>query len=579
MTPLEFLNQLWQYKPENQYILIWTLPDKRSRWFINIPDAAEYVAGVNGSKDVYVGLGLAGKDYGPIRRCVSGEVTGIAGIGSDFDLLSEAHGKKALPRTVQEALSILPPGMEPSFVVLTGNGLHCWWLLKEPCVFDTDAERSDAARVVSRWHTLLRLRAAAKGWAYDRLSDLARVLRIPGTVNHKDPEHPKKVTLLSASNRRYNLSDFEEYLDEAAIPDPEAEERAAREWSERFQDKPLVLNFSARIPEETLKGWMEIDLRFRNTWLRQRHDLKDQSQSGYDLALACFGTEAGLSEQQIVDLIIHHRALHNQRQRTRLDYYQRTLATASRCTGGIDPVDVLSGTATAPCTQPEQPQADSAPEVQPVPDPATAKAVLCERISQVLGVRILRLIKVTGKEPTYQMELETTTVEFPNVGRFIDQASVRVAIASATNKLIPKIKPKVWEQLAQTMLDALIETEGGDETDFKGSIRMYVNQYLTDTGFIETIENQPPSSLRFPTIINDRIAICSSDLQPHVNKNFSQALSVKAIASMLAAIGARNIQVKGKTFKPQSRWLLPVEEFDPADFTTPAHRKEACDAE
>jgi hypothetical protein len=35
MTPLEFLNQLWQYKPENQYILIWTLPDKRSRWFIN----------------------------------------------------------------------------------------------------------------------------------------------------------------------------------------------------------------------------------------------------------------------------------------------------------------------------------------------------------------------------------------------------------------------------------------------------------------------------------------------------------------------------------------------------------------
>ena len=579
MTPLEFLNQLWQYKPDDQYVLIWTLPDKRSRWFTSVPEAAEYVAGVNGCKDVYVGLGLAGKDYGPMRRCVSGEVTGIAAIGCDFDLLSEAHGKKALPRTVQEALSILPPGMEPSFVVLTGNGLHCWWLLKEPCMFETDAERSDTARVVARWHTLLRLRAAAKGWAYDRLSDLARVLRIPGTVNHKDPAHPKKVTLLSASGRRYNLSDFEEYLDEAAIPDPEAEQRTAREWSERFQDKPLVLNFSARIPEEKLQSWMDIDLRFRNTWLRQRHDLKDQSQSGYDLALACFGTEAGLGEQQIVDLIIHHRALHNQRQRTRLDYYQRTLATASRRTDGVDPVAVLSGTAPTPPAQAEQSQVGGAPDAPPEPDPATAKAVLCERISQVLGVRILRLIKVTGKEPTYQMELETATVEFPNVGRFIDQASVRVAIASATNKLIQKVKPKVWEQIAQTMLDALIETEGGDETDFKGSIRMYVNQYLTDTGFIETIENQPPGSLRCPTIINGRIAICSSDLQPHVNKSFSQALSVKAIASMLAAIGARNIQIKGKTFKPQSRWLLPVEEFDPADFTMPSAKKEAQDAE
>lgn len=48
---------------------------------------------------------------------------------------------------------------------------------------------------------------------------------------------------------------------------------------------------------------------------------------------------------------------------------------------------------------------------------------------------------------------------------------------------------------------------------------------------------------------------------------------------MLAAIGARNIQVKGKTFKPQSRWLLPVEEFDPADFTVPPAGKERHHAE
>jgi hypothetical protein len=109
---------------------------------------------------------------------------------------------------------------------------------------------------------------------------------------------------------------------------------------------------------------------------------------------------------------------------------------------------------------------------------------------------------------------------------------------------------------------------------------MYINQYLTDSGFIETIESQPSSALRCPTIIHERIAICSSDLQPHVNRNFSQNLSVKAIASMLAAIGAKNIQVKGKTFKPQSRWLLPAEEFSPADFTVqPARSRESVYAE
>jgi hypothetical protein len=42
----------------------------------------------------------------------------------------------------------------------------------------------------------------------------------------------------------------------------------------------LVINIDARIPQELLDGWLARDLRFKNTWLRQRHDLKDQSQSG-----------------------------------------------------------------------------------------------------------------------------------------------------------------------------------------------------------------------------------------------------------------------------------------------------------
>ncbi|MGB9604659.1 MAG: hypothetical protein ACPL88_02115, partial [Bryobacteraceae bacterium] len=407
-----------------------------------------------------------------------------------------------------------------------------------------------------------RLNAAARGWAFDRLSDLARVLRIPGTVNAKDPANPKPVTLFSNSGRRYNPSDFEDWLDEAAVPDPEAEQQAARDWAERFQDKPLVINLNARIPQEMIDRWMEADLRFRNTWLKQRHDLKDHSQSGYDLALACFGFDAGLEEQQIVDLIVHHRALHNQRQRTRLDYFQRTLGKAAARAQAPQPASAgpLPGRSEAPeaSIPSEQPPSEA--------DPPTAKALLCERLSRALGIRILRLVKVTGKEPTYQMELENTTIEFPSFRKFIDQTSVRMAIGSAVNKLIPKIKPKHWEQLAQTMLDALIEAEGGEETDFKGSIRMYVRQYLTDSGFIETIENQPAATLRCPTILDGRIAICSSDLQQHVNKAFAQNLSVKAIASMLAAIGAVNVTVKGKSFKPQSRWLLPPEEFDPAEF-------------
>ena len=47
---------------------------------------------------MYVGVGLAGKDHGPTHRCVSEEITGLAGMWSDLDLLSDAHSKKALPQ-------------------------------------------------------------------------------------------------------------------------------------------------------------------------------------------------------------------------------------------------------------------------------------------------------------------------------------------------------------------------------------------------------------------------------------------------------------------------------------------------
>ena len=81
--------------------------------------------------------------------------------------------------------------MPPTIIIATGNGVHAWWLFKEPYIFDDDEERKDAARVVTRWHTMLRLNAAAHGWAYDRLSDLARVLRIPARSNLKDPAQPE----------------------------------------------------------------------------------------------------------------------------------------------------------------------------------------------------------------------------------------------------------------------------------------------------------------------------------------------------------------------------------------------------
>ena len=50
MTPLNFLNLLWQLKPEEMFVLIWTLHDKCSHWFRDVAAAAEFVPSKTSSK-------------------------------------------------------------------------------------------------------------------------------------------------------------------------------------------------------------------------------------------------------------------------------------------------------------------------------------------------------------------------------------------------------------------------------------------------------------------------------------------------------------------------------------------------
>ena len=258
--------------------------------------AAEFVAATAKDLDVYVGVGLSKEDHGPARRCKSEEMSGICGIGTDLDLKSEAHGNKPLPTTHRRG-ALRPARGHAADHRRRDRQRRARLVAVQGTAHLRDRTRN--APTLRAWLPAgTRCCASSrrrKGWVYDRLSDLARVLRIAGTQNHKDPANPKDVTVFSQTDRLYNLSDFEEFLDDAEIPDPEEEERAAREWKERFADKPLAINPNAAHPpgDARRRGWTRGHDEFRNTWNRQRHDLKDQSGSGYDLALACFGVDAG----------------------------------------------------------------------------------------------------------------------------------------------------------------------------------------------------------------------------------------------------------------------------------------------
>lgn len=92
----------------------------------------------------------------------------------------------------EAAMSLILP---PSFIVDSGNGYHAYWLLKQ------SIPPGEAEAVAKN---ILALMGAGLG-----THDCARLLRVPGTLNLKDPVNPKRVELVrDRPDLRYDIADL-----------------------------------------------------------------------------------------------------------------------------------------------------------------------------------------------------------------------------------------------------------------------------------------------------------------------------------------------------------------------------------
>ncbi|MCA1433116.1 hypothetical protein I6F33_09035 [Bradyrhizobium sp. BRP20] len=93
---------------------------------------------------------------------------------------------------------------QPSIIVFSGGGVHCYWLLKEPLQTQDEMDRIEAV-----------LRQLADVSAGDLpVCEVARVLRLPGTHNTKDGAFTEVEIIELHPERRYNIEDLEEWLSE-----------------------------------------------------------------------------------------------------------------------------------------------------------------------------------------------------------------------------------------------------------------------------------------------------------------------------------------------------------------------------
>jgi hypothetical protein len=150
-------------------------------------------------KDAYFTVAML-KNPPKSGRGTSKDAGALSCVHADFDFNTgnNAHAKSALPKVVGELDDfLLEIGMmPPTFRVNSGNGMHAYWRLAEPLIFSDDAARAKGAALLKNFQrTIIKLAKEKRGWEFDNTADLARVLRYPGTKNHKT-NPPKNVEII-----------------------------------------------------------------------------------------------------------------------------------------------------------------------------------------------------------------------------------------------------------------------------------------------------------------------------------------------------------------------------------------------
>lgn len=120
------------------------------------------------------------------------------------------YGKPGAPPDLGVAWEILNGfAMRPTVAVHSGRGIHAYWLFDEPLALEGDGVRDRMKLALLGVNGKLRELAREAGdYGVDKVSDLARVLRLPGTFNHKrEGERPSVVQLELEGAGRYGIEE------------------------------------------------------------------------------------------------------------------------------------------------------------------------------------------------------------------------------------------------------------------------------------------------------------------------------------------------------------------------------------
>lgn len=197
-----FLSALWSEEPlPGRLAVSWGGDGEfRTRTFETVRAAADF--GTRARGNVFLRVCSLRPDFTGPGRGKAADSWAMPALALDLDVKPKAFDSLDAAGAYLDSLPIAP-----SIVVGSGGGLHAWWVLEEPLRLDAPESFAVAHRLADRWRGLCRYQAIKVGADLDPVADLARMLRLPGTLNHKY-QPSRLVTLARATFGRHPLSTF-----------------------------------------------------------------------------------------------------------------------------------------------------------------------------------------------------------------------------------------------------------------------------------------------------------------------------------------------------------------------------------
>jgi len=192
--------------------------------------------------------------------------------------------------------TVLSSELEPNLIVDSGNGVHAYWQVSD----------LDAMTYLKLQRRLIRYFDTDEA-----VAKIYQLMRVPGSVNQKDPNNPKLCIELYSSDKTYTAEDLDSLLPHLM---PEDEEYCKQHYDRTYNIDKVIQNLDDTIPQK-FHTLIQESPEAKQIWLGKTSD-----RSSSDWRLGHIMRAAGFSRKEATSVLLNSAKAISRNPQHRVNY-------------------------------------------------------------------------------------------------------------------------------------------------------------------------------------------------------------------------------------------------------------------